>query len=209
MNVEINDKILQTALAQFLKFGIREMSIQKLVAPLNISTKTVYKHFKNKEELLEAVLRYHYNQQYKLFEELIGVQNTVALFYDIWYYAVEREYGVNNAFFRDLHYYYPALERKIEVEIGNKFWQKILQLVKKGIQQGYFSEEIIPEVMMEGIAVLLDKIGRSEQFLKFKITHREIFQNTISIYIKGFCTTKGLQELENHIAKKYDLTLNK
>jgi len=46
-------EILQTSLKQFLKHGIRQMSIQKLVEPLGISTKTVYKYFKNKEELLE------------------------------------------------------------------------------------------------------------------------------------------------------------
>ena len=44
-------KILQTSLEQFLKYGIRKMSVQKLVEPLPISTKTVYKHSKNKEDL--------------------------------------------------------------------------------------------------------------------------------------------------------------
>jgi len=49
----MKDEILQTALEQFLKYGIREMSIRKLIASLGISTKTVYKYYKNKEELLE------------------------------------------------------------------------------------------------------------------------------------------------------------
>ena len=105
----MKEKILQTSLEQFLKFGIRKMSIQKLVSPLGISTKTVYKYFKNKEELLKEVLNLHYNQQYQLLEKLSENQNAVTLFYDIWHQAVLREFGINNIFFRDLHYYYPEL----------------------------------------------------------------------------------------------------
>jgi AcrR family transcriptional regulator len=203
MNEDICDKILQTALEQFMHYGIRSMSVQKLVDSLNISTKTVYKHFKNKEELLEEVLRLHYKQQYLIFEKLMDDQKTVTLFYDIWYHAVEREFGVNNAFFRDLHYYYANLERKIEAEIATKFWKKLKQLITNGISEGFFNENIIPEVLLEGIAILSVKIGRSEQFQKFKVSHHDIFRNTIENYIRGFCTGKGLKELDKHIEKRF------
>lgn len=203
MNADINDRILQTALKQFMQHGIRSMSIQKLVAPLNISTKTVYKHFRNKEELLEEVLRLHYKQQYHLFEKLMEDQVTVTLIYDIWYHAVEREFGVNNTFFRDLHYYYAELERKVEVEIASRFWEKLQQLIVSGINEGFFKKNINPEILLEGIAALSYKIGRSEEFQKFKVSHHEIFRNTIENYIRGFCTVKGLEELDAHIEKRF------
>ena len=86
----MKNEILQTALEQFLKFGIREMSIKKLIEPLGISTKTVYKYYKNKEELLEEVLQLLYNQQYQQVENLSAGQNVVTLLFDIWYLAIER-----------------------------------------------------------------------------------------------------------------------
>src|SRR3954454_18438505 len=110
----MKEEILQTALKQFLKYGIREMSIQKLVEPMGISTKTVYKYFKNKEELLEEALQLHYAQQFQTLEERIEDQKVVPLLLDIWYLAFEREYKVTNAFYQDLNYYYPELERKIQ-----------------------------------------------------------------------------------------------
>ena len=79
----MKDEIKQTALRQFLKFGIREMSIQKLVEPMGISTKTVYKFFKNKEELLEEALHLFYAEQYKMLEQLSAKQQTIPLFLDI------------------------------------------------------------------------------------------------------------------------------
>ena len=195
----MKDEILQTALRQFLKFGIRKMSIKKLVDPLDISTKTVYKYFKNKEKLLEAVLDLHYTQQYQLLENHSADQDVVPLIIDIWYLAVEREYSVNKKFFHDLHYYYPELERKTEAMTGQKIWKQIQQIVQKGIKEGVFKEDILPEVAMEGIAVLYGAVARTGQFKRFRVSPYEIFLSTIVLYIRGFCTRKGIKELNKHI----------
>ena len=64
----MKNEIVQASLNLCLQYGIRQMSIQKLVESLNISTKTVYKYFKNKEELLEAVLYRYHGEQYQLLE---------------------------------------------------------------------------------------------------------------------------------------------
>lgn len=196
----MKEEILQTALKQFLKYGIRKMSIRKLVDPIGISTKTFYKYFKDKEELLEAVLHLHYTQQYQLLENYSADQNVVTLFFDIWHAAIEGEYSVSNKFFHDLHYYYPELERKTEAAIGHKFWKKIEQIVQKGIKEGVFREDSCPEVVLEGIAVLYGAVARSGDFKKFRKSPHEIFLNTIVLYIRGLCTRKGIRQLDKHIS---------
>jgi len=196
----MKDEILQTALRQFLKYGIRKMSIKKLVDPLGISTKTVYKYFKNKEELLEAVLRLHYTQQYQLLENHSADQNVVSLIIDIWYMAIEGEYSVNSKFFYDLHYYYPEVERKTEAVRGQIIWKKIGQIVKKGIKEGLFKKDIYPVVAMEGIAVLYTAVARTREFKRFHLSPHEIFLNTIVLYIRGLCTRKGIRQLDKHIS---------
>ena len=199
---EVKQKILQTAHDRFLKYGIRKMSVQKLVMPLGISTKTVYKYFKNKEELLEEVLRYYFAQQYQLFEKFLKEKSTIPLFFEIWYLAVEREYSVNNAFFHDLHYYYPELEHKAEREIGEAFWNRLRDVLRKGVHEGVLRKNIHIEIILEAIAVLFGKITRTALFQQFKATPYEIFLNTIVPVIRGICTTKGLNELDRHIAAK-------
>jgi AcrR family transcriptional regulator len=195
----MKEEILQTALKQFLKYGIRKMSIKKLVDPLGISTKTVYKYFKNKEELLEAVLQLHYTQQYKLLENYAADQNVVSLIIDIWYMATEGDFSVNNKFFHDLHYYYPELEKKSETAIGQKIWKKIRHIVQKGIKEGLFRKDINPEVAMEGIAVLYGAVARTRGFKKFHLSSFEIFMNTIVLFLRGICTRKGIKELDRHL----------
>lgn len=195
----IKDGILQTALDQFLKFGIREMSIKKIVEPMGISTKTVYKYFKNKEELLEEALNLHYLQQYQMLENLASAQNAVTLMLDVWHTAIGRAYNVNNLFYRDLHYYYPELEHKTETAVGRKFGLQFQNLITKGIEEGVFRADIHPGVTMEGIYVLYNAIARSELFDRYGASPREIMANTLVGYIRGFCTEKGAVYLEEHL----------
>ncbi|MEO8713354.1 MAG: TetR/AcrR family transcriptional regulator [Parafilimonas sp.] len=195
----MKDEILQTSLNQFLKYGIREMSIKKLVAPMGISTKTVYKYFKNKEELLEQALHFFYAQQYQELEKLSSDQSAVSLLLDVWYMAAEREYKVTNVFFHDLHYYYPDLENKIEAAISKKFHKKFIQIIQQGITDGVFRSEINPEVVMEGIYILYSVTVRSEKMKRFRADPLNILLNTIVIYIRGFCTQAGIKELDKHI----------
>jgi AcrR family transcriptional regulator len=196
----MKDEILQTAFKQFLVHGIRKMSIKKLIAPLGISTKTIYKYFKSKEELLEEVILLYHTQQYQLLENLSIGQNAATLLIDIWYMAVQRDYSVNSTFFYDLHYYYPELERKTEAAISQKIWKQIQQIVQKGIKEGVFREDIHPGPALEGIAVLYQAVARTRGFKRFHISPYEIFLNTIVVYIRGFCTRNGIRHLDKHIS---------
>lgn len=176
------------------------MSIMKLIEPLGISSKTVYKYFKNKEALLEEALLLHYSQQYQALEDLSIELNAVTLLFDTWYGAIERAYNINNLLYRDLNYYYPKLERKIEAAIGEKFGGQFLQIVQKGMKEGVFKEDILPQVVMEGIYVLYKAIVQKELFKNFNASATEILLNTIAHYIRGFCTLKGMQILDEHLS---------
>jgi len=91
------------------------------------------------------------------------------------------------------------MERKTEAVIGQKIWKQIQQIVQKAINEGDFKKDVNPEVAMEGIAVLYSAVSRTQQFKRFHVSIHEIFLNTIALYIRGFCTRKGIKELDKHI----------
>jgi AcrR family transcriptional regulator len=191
--------ILHTAYDRFLKFGIREISIQKIVEPLGISTKTVYKYYNNKEELLEAVLLLHYDKQFRLIDNLSADMRVIPLFIDIWFTSIEQAFDINNLFHNDLHYYYPQLEQKIEKEIGSRFGTKFKDIIRNGIRSGVFRDDIIPEAAMEAIYVLFNSITRSGTYRNFNISPTQIFLNSIAVYIRGLCSLEGIKEFEEHL----------
>jgi len=195
----MKEKILQKALEQFLQFGTREISNVKLVEMLGVSTKTLYKYFKNKEELLEQVLYLYHDQQYRYLDSLSNDKNGACCFFDIWHYALETEYHVNHKFFEDLHHYYPELAKKVETAIDEKFRDKFLQIIQNGINDGSFQKDIIPMVVLDTVFLMHASIVRTEKFKEYHLSSFEIFLNTIVIYIKGLCSEEGLSLLQEHI----------
>lgn len=197
---DIKNDILKTCLEHFLQYGIREMSNDKLAVLLGISTKTLYKYFDNKEHLLEQAYYLFQAQQYHMLESLPAGQKGVCQFFDIWSHGVEIEYNVNKAFFRELHYYYPGMAEKVEASISKKFKQQFLRIINRGIKEGSFSQDIIPELVLEGIFVLYTTLVRTEHFKTFRLSSSTAFLNTIAVYIRGFCTAQGTRILDEHIA---------
>src|SRR5476649_2539605 len=99
----MKDKIVETSLKQFLEHGIRKMTLQKLVLKLGISTKTMYKYFRDKEELLEECLNVHYKEADKGIKEMLGDSpNPVVSLVRVYSKSIELDFGTNQLFYHDL-----------------------------------------------------------------------------------------------------------
>ncbi|HEV7350203.1 TetR/AcrR family transcriptional regulator [Telluribacter sp.] len=195
----MKEEILEKSLKLFLKYGTREMSNQKLVEWLGISTKTIYKYFTNKEGLLEEVLHLYHNQQYEMLESLPKEQNAACHFFEVWQIAIETEYKINLLFYQDLHHYYPELEKKVEGVIGQKFEQHFLSIIHRGIEQGAFRQDILPEVVLRSILALHRVAVRTEPFKHFHLSATDLLLNTTATFIRGLCTVDGMKALDEHI----------
>ena len=192
----LKEEIISTSLQQFLKHGIRKMTVQKLVAPIGISTKTVYKYFNDKEDLLNHCLVKHYSELAKDFN--ITGSNPVITILSLWHHAMELDFGVNHVFYHDLNYYYPKLQDSILHRFFNTRFSKLDDLMEKGIKQGYLRKDVVPGMIPEVTSALYALITRTDQFKKYKLTPSILMQNTIEPYLRGVCTEKGLREINNY-----------
>ena len=200
---DVKNDILKACFKIFRKHGIRKMSNEKLASRLGVSTKTLYKYFGNREGLLEEVAFMYFADQYDILENLSEDENAAVQLFDLWKNGVEKEFNVNKAYFHDLHYYYPRVAKKTEGAITQKFNEKFLQIIVRGVEQGDFISDFKPEIAMEGIFALYMSVVRTEQFKGFRLPANGIFFNTLALYIRGFCTFKGLAKLDEYIRENY------
>lgn len=195
----MKDQIIEVSLQQFLKHGIRKMTVQKLIEPMGISTKTVYKYFSDKEDLLKHCLVKHYSELAKGFDLLSQEeQNPVIKIFKLWYTAMQLDFGVNHIFYQDLNYYYPQLQDAVLHKFFKKKFSEFGKFVGMGIKQGYFRDDIEPAIIPEVISILYSGITRTNQLKKYKLTPIALMQNTIEAYLRGICTDKGLKELKRN-----------
>jgi AcrR family transcriptional regulator len=195
----VKDKITEVALERFMQYGIRSMTIKKLVEPLGISTKTVYKYFKSKEELLEECLTVLYTGYFNEFNAILTRKdNSVTTLLILFRGALGKDFGVTRAFFHDLNYYYPELQNAAISRTRKNYGDLVLPIVQNGIGEGYFREDILPEIALKGISVLYTSITRSEEYKEYDRSPYELYKNLVEVYIRGMCTEKGIQVIESN-----------
>lgn len=195
----MKEEIIETSLQQFLKNGIRKMTVQNLALPLGISTKTVYKYFKDKEDLLKQCLHLHYKRLAEGFKDIAEAEvNPVVTLFKIWHMAIRTDFGVNHIFYHDLNYYFPQLQDAIVEKYLKKNNNWLEELLIEAGRQGYLRNDIVPAVAIESIRVLYAAITRTPHYKKFKLSPVQLMQNTLEVFLRGICTDKGLAAIKQH-----------
>ena len=195
----MKDKIIEVALERFMQNGIRNMTIMKLVEPLGISTKTVYKYFTSKEELLEECLRVLYAGYFNELNLIMSsADNPVVKLLTLFRGSFEKDFGVSRDFFHDLNYYYPELQNAAISRESQNYGRIITPLVENGINEGYFNTGLDPQLTLKGVGILYTSITRGEEYRDYKESPYPLFRNLVEVYIRGMCTAKGLTEIENN-----------
>ena len=204
MEKALKDQIIETSLQQFLKHGIRKMTVQKLVEPLSISTKTVYKYFTDKEDLLKICVTVHYQRLAKMITATSGNTSLspVIILLQLWREAIQLDFGVNHIFYHDLNYYYPRLQDAIMKKVFKKYPIELKEILEDGQKKGYFRKNSITDIVLDAIEVLYANITRTGKFKGAGLSPVVILENTVEVYLRGLCTQKGLQELDQYNASK-------
>jgi hypothetical protein len=187
------DRIIEVSLKQFLEHGIKQMTIQKLIEPLGLSTKTVYKYFADKEDLLKQCLFLHYtelDERFTLLEKTVS--NPVAGILLFYYELFNIDFGINHTFYYDLNFYYPQLQDLIIENFSSKGIVKVKNIIVNGLEEGFFIREIKPDILFETMMVLYTSITRNSKLKQLNYSPIILMQNTLEVYLRGVCTEKGL-----------------
>ena len=115
---------------------MRKTSIQSLATSLGISTKTVYKYFDDNRKITQSTLQLFYSHHYQLLNHSLADGSPVVQLYDIWYQAIEGEYGVHKGFFTELHHYYPELAQTLKEKNAIHFWKNLSKLSISVLNRG-------------------------------------------------------------------------
>ena len=189
----MKEKIIETSLQQFLEHGIRKMTLQKLVLVLGISTKTMYKYFSNKEELLEECLGLHYKEADKQINELLkDCDNPVASLVRVFSKSIELDFGTTHLFYHDLNYYYPELQDKVMKKYVSGSLETVVSIIQQGISEVYFLPYLKAPIVLETLTAMYASVTRNNIYKDFSMKH-ELIKHTIMIYLRGICTDKGLK----------------
>lgn len=193
------NRILTGATELFFKAGIRSVTMDDIARHLGMSKKTVYVFYKDKDELVTALVAKRLEEDKEqmctvalnstnVMEELINMMKCAEEFFS----------KINPVVIHDMQKYHPEswklLQRfKAEIVVNN-----LQDTLTRGIEQGYVRPGIDVKVMAR-IHILQVELGfDATLFPPSEYNTWKVQLQFLEHFLYGICTPKGYKELDQY-----------
>lgn len=190
--MELRERILREADELFCKFGIKRITMDDIARELGISKKTIYQHFKDKNELVHILIQEMLEMNMKMMDSrTANAANAVEEVFLVVTHLQEMLSKTNPMIFYDLHKYHPESWSLFKDFRFSYMKDCILKNITWGIEEGYFRPEIKAEILALLRLEQVDMIFNQIVFPAGKFTMLEVMTEVTEHYLYGLCTLKG------------------
>ena len=196
--MEEKTNFLSKATQLFIENGAKSVTMDEIAKEFGISKKTLYQKYKNKEELLEEVLKYKLQEvieRLKYLDE--NIDNAVARMFCRDEEIDKVSHSNNNILIRQLLKYYPAIFHKHMLNFSTKFSEVLVHNIEKGRKQGLYREDFDPELYAKLFFQLVMSYESSPYFDVELIERENFMQETMFFYLNAITNEKGKEVLKN------------
>lgn len=193
----LKEKILSTAMDAFVQKGVKAVKMDDIANSLSISKRTLYEIYGNKEDLLFEGVRKHYQQrqeEMRRFSE--GDVSVMDVILHSFRLTIEEFKFTSPAFFSDL-LKYPKILKFFEEDKKNS-QEQFLDFLRRGIAEGYFRNDVNYDLIVCILESQHRYIMMSQLYNRYSM--EEIFYNLIFVSLRGICTNKGIEVLDNFLS---------
>jgi len=186
----------------FLKLGFKSVTMDDIASELGISKKTIYKYFKNKEELVDETTIHLHETMHK----------SVVCICEKGFNAIQENFEIKKMFkdllknsddspMYQLKKYYPKTYVKIMEKEFSMFKDCILNNIEKGINEGLYRKDMDTELTAKFYFSLAMSVHDATFYTYNKNTLNKLETNVLEYHTRAIATEKGLQILKEQLEK--------
>ncbi len=178
-------QLISTAYTLFMRFGIHRVSIEEICSEAKVSKTTFYKHFKNKNELIEYVLQQTFSEQMNEYRNIMAaavpfsekVRKIVELKH-------EQTNMISREFFNDLMKNdIPEIVELIEKMTSDSLTE-VLNDLKAAREHGHLRPNIKPEFILY-ILSKVNAMAADENLLRLYSSPNELIMELTNFFFYG------------------------
>ncbi len=192
--METRQRILEIAMAQFARFGVRTITMEDLARQAGISKKTIYQEFEDKKDLVKAVFAAILEQDRKrlafILEQGDGVIEHLVQTSKM---MRERLTSINPLVILEVQKYFPEAWNLFESFKQETIQQDLIKVLERGKELGYFRPEIDSRVLAR---VRLTQVTTAFDPQNFAEPDYNLVEDQMIIldhFLHGIFTEKGRQ----------------
>ncbi|MFK5857188.1 MAG: TetR/AcrR family transcriptional regulator [Bacteroidota bacterium] len=191
----------------YLEYGIKSITMDDVARHLTISKKTLYQFFKDKKELVWAVLE-HNSCENKMDLSILENQSSNAIddlfnFYDS---QVEMIKNHKPAFVYDLKKYYPEIFSHFQKIKHKRILESIINNLIKGKKEGLYRSDINEDIISRLSLMRIEGIMNSNIFSVQEIVSPDLFSEIFKYNLFGLVSDKG-RKLLNQKFRQINISL--
>ena len=191
-------KFLEKVTGLFFQHGAKSLTMDDIAKAFAISKKTLYTQYKNKEELLSAVLEFFLDtvvDTMKINDQKVA--NPIEKMLNREKYFEEISKSHQNFFTRQLIKYYPALFDAYLLEIHQKVSAVVLNNITKGRQLGLYKKDFDADLYVKYMLHLHISTESSPLFLEETAVEKidGFNRETMIFFLRAIVTQEGAEIL--------------
>jgi AcrR family transcriptional regulator len=139
---------LQEVTRLYHRYGIKSVTMDDVAHHLGISKKTLYEHFRNKEDLVGYVILMENEKQNRFFSDIRKKKmNAIEELMEVYQMinTVLREYNPSIEY--DVRKYYPSLFMKLRDIRRKEMYKSTSQNLTKGKKEGFYRWELNADII--------------------------------------------------------------
>jgi AcrR family transcriptional regulator len=195
--MEIKAKILSNTEALFMRYGIKSITMDEVARHCNISKKTIYQYFPDKDALVKEVMEQHMKGDICMME---AVQSGAAT-------ALEEVLKISEFMKRDLSEIHPSVLFDLKKYHGSAyeiferhrdshFITSVVKNLERGIREGVYRPDIDVEIFARLRVLQVESLFDDRPFAGPGVNLQRVQLYYIDHFVRGLVTPRGLSEWE-------------
>lgn len=182
-----------TAMAELSRTrGFYRVTVDELAAHAGVSKRTIYRHFRSKDEIVEALLERFMNQIAGQMEQTISsAEKPAEIFTGV--VSLVAQHGrslINPLVLDDLRRHYPELWKKIERFRAEKIQQFVGELLVKEYE-GKGMREVDPRILGAAFSASVQAVVNPEFILTNNLSFEDTVKQLIGLFMHGIIDSPG------------------
>lgn len=194
--------ILDQVRKLYQRYGIKSVTMDDVAQSLNISKKTLYAHFKDKEDLIRQVMRHEDENRCDFFSEIEKKnQNAIDELFEVhkMINGIFKEY--NPAMEYDIRKYYPGLFFQIKETRRKRMVDAVQKNLNKGKKEGLYRNEMNSGILVKFHVFSIENLIDNDFFSQDELTSFKVFHEIFIYHLQGILSHEGRIYFENNYGK--------
>lgn len=188
-------RVIDYATHEFFAKGVKTVTMDDIAKGLQMSKRTLYQLFADKEQLIIACMEVLSEQEHELVQQhLKSGYNVLEIFLHVIEWRMQRMKQISLQYILDITRYKPVQEH-MQLACAQAI-TRTEEIFKIGVQQGLFRDDVNVRLLMKCL------LANNEKFInslldEFKL--RECFINIGIFHLRGCCTPKGIELIDKFL----------